>query len=179
MTKDAFSRMGFFAVVFAFTAALHAAEGPAEFKVGGITFERPEAFKWVEIKPGMRAAEMAVEEDGKAAEVVFFNFPAGIGGGVEANIDRWLGMFREGKNKINAKTEKISKPKGTIHYIQAEGTYMSGMPGRPKTPKPDSMLQGAIIETPQSNIFVRMTGPAELVKKHQKAFRTMIESGLK
>ena len=98
---------------------------------------------------------------------------------MQANIDRWLGMFKEGKDKINAKTEKISRDKGTITYVQAEGTYMSGMPGGPKTAQPNSMLQGAIIETPASNIFVRMTGPAELVKGVQKDFRAMIESALK
>ena len=41
------------------------------------------------------------------------------------------------------------------------------------------MLQGAIIETPQSNVFVRMTGPADLVRGAQKDFRSMIESAFK
>lgn len=158
--------------------ALQAADGPADFKAGGLTFKRPDKFKWVEITPGMRAAELKIEEEGKAAEIIFFVFPAGVGGGVQANIDRWLGMFQEGKDKINAKTEKVSKTKGAITYVQAEGTYMSGMPGGPKTAQPGSMLQGAILETSQSNIFIRMTGPAPLVKKYQKDFRSMIESPL-
>ena len=157
---------------------LHAADAPREFEVGGVTFKRPENFSWVATRGGMRAAQLKVEEDGKNAEVIFFVFPAGVGGGVQANIDRWFGMFEEGKDKINAKTEKVSKPKGEITYAQAEGTYLSGMPGGPKTPQPGSMLLGAILETKDSNVFVRMTGPAELVKKHQKEFRSMIESGV-
>lgn len=156
-----------------------AAAGPGEFKAGGLTFKRPEAFGWVEINPGMRAAQLKVEEGDKTAEVIFFVFPAGVGGGVQANIDRWLGMFQEGKDKINAKTEKVSKAHGDIDYVQAEGTYLSGMPGGPKTPQPGTMLQGAILEGPSSNIFIRMTGPAALVKKHQQEFRSMVESAVK
>jgi hypothetical protein len=169
------------AAVFVCTAIHFAdgAEAPATFKVGALTFTRPEKFKWVEITPGMRAAQMKVEgEQGKSAEVVFFNF-GGSGGGVDANVDRWLGMFQEGKDKINAKREKVPKDKGAITYVQAEGTYMSGMPGGPKTPQPNSMLQGAIIEAPEGNVFIRMTGPAELVKNSQKDFRAMVESALK
>lgn len=155
-----------------------AANGPADFKAGGLTFKRPDNFAWVEGAGGMRAAQLKIEEDGKAAEIIFFVFPAGVGGGVQANIDRWFGMFQEGKDKINAKTEKVSKPKGEITYVQAEGTYMSGMPGGPKTAQPGSILQGAILETPQNNVFIRMTGPAALVKKHQKDFRAMVESAV-
>ena len=157
-------------------AAPRAAEGPADFKAGGLTFKRPEQFGWVEITPGMRAAQLKIEDEGKSAEIIFFVFPAGVGGGVQANIDRWFGMFQEGKDKINAKTEKVTKGGQEITYVQAEGTYLSGMPGGPKTAQPGSMLQGAILETAQSNIFIRMTGPAELLKKHQKSFRGMIES---
>ena len=158
---------------------LHAAD-PANFKVGGLTFDRPDKFQWQQSGGGMRAAELKVPaKEGKPGEIIFFNFPAGVGGGVEANIDRWLGMFREGKDKINAKTEKVTKGAATITYVQAEGTYMSGMPGGPKTAEPGTMLQGAIIETAQSNIFVRMTGPIALIKQSQNDFRTMIESPFK
>ena len=61
-------------------------------------------------------------------------------------------------------------------YVQAEGTYLSGMPGGPTTPKPDYGLAGAILESPEGNIFVRMTGPRELMKKTFPVFKKMIES---
>lgn len=165
--------------VAAFCMAIHAADAPAEFKAGGLSFKRPENFAWVETAGGMRAAQLKVTEEGKTAEVVFFVFPTGVGGGVQANLDRWFGMFQEGKDKINAKTEKVSKSGGEITYAQAEGTYLSGMPGAAKTPQPGSMLQGAIVETESNNIFIRMTGPADLVKKHQKEFRAMVEGAVK
>jgi hypothetical protein len=43
-------------------------------------------------------------------------------------------------------------------------------------PKPDYALAGAILESTRGNIFVRMTGPRELVKKTLPAFKKMIES---
>lgn len=158
-----------------------AAEAPQSFEVAGLKFARPEKWGWVELPAGgMRAAQLEVKEGEKKAEVVFFHFPGGGGGGgVQANIDRWLGMFQEGKDKINAKTEKVERAKGKITFVQAEGTYLSGMPGGPKTPQPGSMLQGAIVEGPGGNVFVRMTGPAALVQGSRDAFRGMIDGALK
>ena len=55
---------------------------------------------------------------------------------------------------------------------------MSGMPGGPKTPQPGTMLQGGIVETPDANVFIRLTGPVGLVKAAQDDFRKMAESAL-
>ena len=53
------------------------------------------------------------------------------------------------------------------------------MPGGPKTPQPGSKLLGAILENPNGNVFVRMTGPLATVKAADVDFRKMIESSLK
>jgi len=67
----------------------------------------------------------------------------------------------------------------TVTYVQVEGTYLSGMPGGPRTPQPNSMLQGAIIESDQGNVFIKMTGPAALVKSAKDDFKRMVEGALK
>lgn len=41
------------------------------------------------------------------------------------------------------------------------------------------MLLGAILESNKGNVFVRMTGPAALVKEAQGEFKMMIERGAK
>jgi hypothetical protein len=158
-----------------------AAEQPAEFKAGGLTFKRPEKFEWVPIQPGMRAAQLKVpgKDEKSSAEVVFFVFGAGDGGAIQANVDRWLGMFQEGKDKVNAKVEKVKKGDTQITYVRGEGTYMSGMPGGAKTALPNAMLQGAILEGKEGNVFIRMTGPADLVKSSQDAFKKMVEGAAK
>lgn len=157
------------------------ADDPATFTVGDLTFARPAKWEWVEVSSPMRKAQLKVNSaDGKAsAEVVFFQFGSGAAGGVQANVDRWMRQFAEPREKINAKTEEKTVGKTKITYASAEGTYQSGMPGGPHTPMTDYALLGAIIESEDGSIFVRMTGPKELVKSATAEFKKMIESGPK
>lgn len=63
--------------------------------------------------------------------------------------------------------------------MRAEGTFLSGMPGGERTPQPGYALRGAIIEAAEGDVFVKMTGPAALVKSAEGDFRKLIESALK
>ena len=100
-------------------------------------------------------------------------------GGTKANVDRWLGQFEEGRDKINAKIEEKTVGKVKITYVSAEGTYKSGMPGAAPTPKPGFALLGAIVEGEEGSVFARLTGPAALAKGAKADFEKMIESGAK
>lgn len=154
-----------------------AAEAPKTFKVGEFAFARPEAWEWIVSASPMRKAQLKVPaKGGKPAEVVFFYFGEGSGGGTKANVDRWLGQFEEPRDKINAKVEEKKAGPRTITYVHAEGTYKSGMPGGPTTPQPNTMLLGAILESSQGNVFVRMTGPIDVVKTAKEDFNKMIEA---
>jgi hypothetical protein len=157
------------------------AEAPATFKVGEVTFTRPVSWEWVEPASPMRKAQLSVKDkSGQGnADVIFFYFGAGSGGGTKSNVDRWLGQFEEPREKINAKVEETTVGKTKVTYVQAEGTYKSGMPGGQLTPMPGTGLVGAIVEAADGSIFVRMTGPKELVKSSVSDFKKMIESGLK
>ena len=157
------------------------AEAPATFPVSEFTFTRPTAWEWVESRSTMRKASLKIPGANKDenAEVVFFHFGAGAGGDTKANVDRWLSQFQEPREKINAKVEDAPVGNRKVTYVQAEGTYLSGMPGGPKTPQPNSMLLGAIIESNEGNVFIRLTGPAALAKTNKDLFRKMVESGLK
>lgn len=156
------------------------AEVPTTFKVGEFTFTRPADWQWVETTSTMRKAQLKIVGADKKenAEVVFFYFGEGGGGGTQANIDRWLAQFEEPKDKLNSKIEQVTVGQRKVHYVQAQGTYLSGMPGGAKTPQPNSMLIGAIIESEQGNVFIRLTGPLNLAKSSQPAFRKMVEGAL-
>jgi hypothetical protein len=155
---------------------VNAAEAPASFKVGEFTFSRPTGWEWLEPAPPMRKAHLKAAKAGQEAEVIFFFFGAGGGGGTQANIDRWLGQFKEPRAELKSKTEQGTAGGRKVTYVQAEGTYMSGMPGGTRTAQPNSMLLGAILESDAGNVFVRMTGPAKLVTDSQPDFRKMIDS---
>jgi hypothetical protein len=161
--------------------ALEAMAAAKPFKVGEFTFTVPEKWEWVETTSSMRKAQLKVTGTDKkdAAEVIFFHFGPGNGGGTQANVDRWLGQFKEPKDKINSKVNEATVNNRKVTYVQAEGTYMSGMPGGPKTEQPNSMLLGAILESDEGSVFIRMTGPAALVKGSKDSFTQMVEGALK
>jgi hypothetical protein len=162
-------------------SSLGAAEGPATFKVSELTFTRPADWGWVETTSSMRQAQLKVVDPAskKTAEVIFFYFGPGGAGGTQANVDRWLGQFAEPRDQINPKIEESKDGKHKVTYVQAEGTYRSGVPGGPLTPLPDHALVGAIVEAPGGSVFVRMTAPKDFAKKLAPEFKKMIESAVK
>ena len=172
-----------FALVLFLTSALAtvAADAAATFKVSEFTFKRPEKWEPVETASPMRKAQLKVSTADKkdSAEVVFFHFGPANGGGVQANVDRWFSQFQEPREKLGAKTEETTIAKRKVTFVRAEGTYLSGMPGGARSAQPNSALRGAIIESTEGNVFVKMTGPASLVKSSEDDFKKMIESALK
>jgi hypothetical protein len=116
----------------------------------------------------MRAATYRVPaapgdaEDGECA--VFF-FGPGQGGGVEANIDRWIGQFEQPDGKPSA--ERAKRQTETVDgipvsMIDLNGTYKGGGPTMGATaPKTGYRLLGAIATGPQAGIFFKLTGPTK------------------
>ncbi|MFM8365441.1 MAG: hypothetical protein ACKOAS_09855 [Verrucomicrobiota bacterium] len=145
-----------------------------KFEVGGFEFERPVGWKWVVPSSPMRKAQLAVPgSGGTAGEVTFFHFGPGQGGGVQQNIDRWFAQFG------NANTSQEEKMVGEtrIFKVGAEGTFQSGMPGGPTTPLEGYALRGAILGNDQNgNVFVKMTGPAEIVRAADLDFDQMVRA---
>jgi hypothetical protein len=88
-------------------------------------------------------------------------------------------MFREPRDQIGAKSERVTLGQHVVTFVEAQGTFLSGPPGGAKTPRPNFGLLGAIIESDAGNVFVRATGPKGLLEQAKPDFRRMIESGLK
>ena len=122
----------------------------------------------------MRKAQLAVTgEDGSPADVTFFHFGPGQGGGVQANVDRWFAQF--GNSNTSQREEKSGFTR--IIHVQARGTFQSGMPGGPTTPLENYSLRGAILEDPiNGDVFVKMTGPAPLVESAASSFDEMVRA---
>ena len=151
---------------------LHAAD-PIEFTVGAFTFERPEGWGWIVPSSPMRKAQLSVPAmgGGEAGDVTFFHFGPGQGGGVKQNVDRWLAQFQ---NPVaDSRAEKVGAI--NVTFVEAAGTFSSGMPGGPTTPKEGYALRGAILESPQGDVYVKLTGPEPLVKAAAPAFEKMVK----
>jgi hypothetical protein len=158
-----------------------AAHAQEKFKVSTLTFTRPA--KWESLPAGgMRAAELRISDPQtkEAIEIAFFHFGPANGGGTEANVRRWLGLFKEQGPALKQSVTQVTTGRTPLTYVQAEGTYMKGAPLDPnKTPMPGYALVGAIIEAEGGHIFVRMTGSSAFVKTHLGDFKKMIEAPLK
>ena len=151
---------------------------PVGFVVSDTTFEAPADWKKASSTSPMRKAQFAVAREGiqDTGEVVFYHFGPGAAGGTQANVQRWLGQFKETGDQLGAKTEKSEVGSVALTFVKAYGTYMSGAPLGPKTPKADYALLGAILEAPKGHIFIKFTGPRDLVDVADKAFRKMAQS---
>lgn len=142
---------------------------------GGLQWTAPTGWKSQPQRP-MRAATYAVpaaggdKEDG---EVAVFYFGPGQGGGVEANLQRWVSQFETSAKPQTAKKTINGLP---VTTIDLSGTYLaSAGPMSPtKTSKPGYRLLGAIVEGPQGGVFFKFTGPAKTVAAGQAAFDKML-----
>ena len=147
---------------------------PAEFQVGNFNFDRPSGWKWVVPSSVMRKAQLSVPgADRGTADVTFFHFGPGQGGGVQANVDRWFAQF--GNSNTSQSEEKVDATR--VVHVQARGTFQSGMPGGPTTPLENYALLGAILGDDQNgDVFVKMTGPAAVVESAGPLFSEMVRA---
>ncbi len=147
---------------------------------GEIKWTAPARWKTGPEKP-MRSATYlipAAAGDSEGAEcAVFMN----IGGGVDANIKRWVGQFEQPDG--GSSEAKASKKKETINgfavtTIDLTGTFAGGgmAMGQPSTKKPGYRLLGAIVESPQGEVFFKMTGPGKTVAAAQGEFQSLLKS---
>ncbi len=66
-----------------------------------------------------------------------------------------------------------------ITYVTTEGTFSSGMPGGPTSPMTGYALCGAILESSDGSVFIKMTGPEAIVKSSTEAFKKMVSEAAK
>jgi hypothetical protein len=149
-------------------------------QAGGVTWKAPAEWTAQGERP-MRAATYRIppaKGDAEAAELAVFYFGAGGGGGVDANIKRWIDQFQQPDGKPVDKVAMVKKetlsglPASTV---DVKGTYTGGGPSMGvSTPRPGYRLLGAIVEGPGGNVFFKLTGPDKTVTAAEKPFRAML-----
>ena len=156
--------------------AVASAQSAEPFKVGAFTFAVPDG--WTKVTPSspMRNAQLEIARGPEKAEVTFFHFGAGSGTAAD-NVARWFGQFSG--NDASRKSETVELGGTKITFATAEGTFSSGMPGGPATAMSGHALCGAIIEHPAGDVYVKMTGPAAVVKEATDALKKMVTDAAK
>jgi hypothetical protein len=98
------------------------------------------------------------------------------GGSVEANADRWINQFDSNARKT---AKRVARKVGSLDVMTVEvhGTYSGGMGiGKEDAPKPAWALLGAIVSSPGSPHFFKLTGPAPSVLAARAEFDEMVGS---
>lgn len=117
-----------------------------------------------------------------AMRLATYRAPGGVevsvsraGGATEANIQRWIAQFDD-----VGRENRAEKTVHGLHVVTVDvvGTYVGGgmSMGGPSEPKHDWALVGAIVESPRSPYFFKMTGPAAAARAARPALDRLIES---
>jgi len=132
----------------------------------------------VEAPRSMRVATYAIpaaQGDAEGAECSVFYFGAGQGGGVDVNLQRWIGQFQPAtRSKRSAK--KVNGVQVSLADVSGTYTAHGGSMSQPQGDKPDWRLLGAIAESPQGAVFFKLAGPAKTVAAASKGFDAMVGS---
>jgi len=139
----------------------------------------PEWKRSTQAKP-MRKATYSVPRaagDSEDGELGVFYFGPGQGGGIEANVDRWVKQFKDvPADKV--RREDRSAHGLVQHVIQIEsGTFNANTMGQGGEKLKEKFgLLGAIVEAPSGAYFFKLTGPKATVTGAKKSFYALLDS---
>lgn len=148
----------------------------AALEAGGVSFEVPAAWEQTRPSSSMRAFEFRAKPlaEYEAAEMAVFYFGAGMGGAIDANIERWKGQFSPEPNSAPADVTRQQINGLSVTRVALEGTYDGGMgPGGTQT---NYAALAAIVEGGQGPVFFKMTGPRQVIEQIEPEFDALLRS---
>lgn len=156
------------------------AGAPTQYgKTGPLRWTAPDAWKAVRSSSQMRLAEyVAMGAQGQEpASVTVFYFGPGGGGGVEANVSRWIGQVKTADGKPAQATRGEKTVNGmTVHTVDAAGVFDAGAAMQGAGAKSGQRLLGAIVESPAGLFFFKMVGPKETVDANVASWDALVSS---
>lgn len=143
---------------------------------GPVGFDLPEGWQDHPPTSSMRTAEAMIPGEGGPAEMVVFYFGPGQGGGVDDNIQRWIGQMQMAEG-TEPQQDSFQVGDLTVTHVTVHGTLLpSGMGTGPTEPQPDSMLMGAVVVGPGGPWFFKITGPEATLEDEREAFVEMLHT---
>ena len=129
---------------------------------------------WTEGQPSqMRVIDLKFGPNGEGE--CYLSVMMGASGGLLPNINRWRGQM--GLEPMpEADVEKLPKKMflgDEVPYVSVDGAYKNV--GQ-EAALPGYRLLGLIQQAPELTLFVKMTGPKELIEANQAAFDAFIQS---
>jgi hypothetical protein len=166
-------------LLFAVASALQTPAAPQ------LRFDVPEGWQSKPPASSMRVAEFVLPrtatDKADAALTVYF-FGKGSGGGVQANLDRWIAQMAQPDGRASsdvARTEARKSRAGLpLTVVDVAGTYVAEVtPGSSERfNEPGYRLIAAVVETPGGAYYVKLTGPAATVARWQPSVTAFLDS---
>ncbi len=140
---------------------------------------------WVEETPNnkMRFAQFKLPRakgDDRDGEIVIFK---GLGGGAQANVQRWKAQFIPPDGKKIDDVAKVEKVKiGSVEGVELDihGTYKyKAQPFNPNAKEellPHYRMVAIYFDGPRDIYQIRMTGPSKTIEQYKKGFDEWIKS---
>lgn len=148
-----------------------------ELADGKIVVAKPEAWKVMPPKSNMIQHEFRAPAEGeKSARITIMS----AGGSTEDNIKRWIGQF-DGAKKEDTKVESKDVDKTKVSLVEISGTFKESMggpfaPGGQSKKMENYKMLGAILELKDgAKVFIKATGPSEIIADMKEGFVKMID----
>lgn len=153
------------------------------FSQATLKYEVPKGWVAQSTSSSMRVGQFALPKasrDAEDAELVIFFF-RGQGGGVEANLQRWMNQMAQPDGRSSrevAKTSDLIANGLKVTVLDVTGTYVAEInPGSPERHnKPNFRMKAAVVETPGGPYFVKLTGPQKTVAHWDESFNAFLKS---
>lgn len=164
-----------------------AAPAAGQAVLAGVAFTPPA--DWQDLGPSnMRVAQYRlppVGGDSAPGEVNVFYFGPASGGGVDANLQRWIGqmVMPDGSDPAAAAQRSTFTADGMAgHIVTLDGTYKSG--GGPMMGGETKLLEGyrlvgVVLEGPEGSLFFKLTGPVATAKAMEAQLLPMMQGAKK
>jgi hypothetical protein len=150
--------------------------GETTVRAGKMRFDLPADWQREAPRGGMRLAQAQIPGTAGLGELAVFFFGEGQGGGLEANLQRWLGQVEPDPG---SEPQRQSFEVGDFHvvWIDVFGTLKaSGFGMGPSVDQPGSRLFGAVVEGPGGPWFFKATGPDATLDAAREDFVAMVRS---
>lgn len=150
---------------------------PAHPTAAGMRWTAPASFAFHTPESEMRRAEYVVGRAGDAdVTMTVFHFP-GMGGGIDANVTRWLGQFTQPDGRSTLSVARVgTQMAGALRVttVDVTGHFEGGTMGGGNGD--DYRMLAAIAEAPRGPVFFKLVGPRSVVDASEAGFRELVAS---
>ncbi|MCH9649784.1 MAG: hypothetical protein K0U98_16210 [Deltaproteobacteria bacterium] len=151
-------------------------QGGGTISGAGLSFDLPQTWQRQQPSSSMRMAQAAIPGSGGEGQLTVFFFGPGGGGGVDANLQRWIGQVVANPGET-PKRDSFAIGNLNATWVELGGTLKaSGMGTGPTTDQPNQRLFAAVVEGAGGPWFFKATGPEGTMAANREGFLHLLKS---